>query len=151
APIQADPPSPGEEADQVEATNAVVSEVLARIKKAEHPVLWGGEVLQRLGLVGHFRALIEKSKLPYTTTLMAKGLVPETDFPKQFVGVYDSKFSRGDIKDVVEQSDCLVALGTILSDFYADITINSAERMVLAAGNAVRVGGTSYPNVPLER
>jgi indolepyruvate decarboxylase len=143
---------PGKEEDdeQKEATDAVVTEVLARIKAANHPVIWGGEMLQRLGLAEPFAALVKKSKLPYTTTLMAKGLLPETDFSEQFIGVYDSKFTRQDIKTVVEQSDCLLALGTILSDFYADIAINSADRMILAAGDAVRVAGSLFPNVPLK-
>ncbi len=150
-PLTPDPPTPEEEADQTAATNAVVTEVLNRINEARHPVLWGGEMLQRFGMADAFSQLVKKSKLPYTTTLMAKGLIPETSFPKQFIGVYDSKFARQDIKEVVEKSDCLVALGTILSDFYAEIAIASAEHMILAAGNAVRVAGCLYPNVPLQR
>jgi indolepyruvate decarboxylase len=150
-PLAPDPPRREDEQDQIAATKVGVSEVLAQIKKAQHPVLWGGEMLQRLGLADAFGSLVKKSKLPYTTTLMGKGLIPETSFPRQFIGVYDSKFARKDIKEVVEQSDCLIALGTILSDFYAEIAINSAERMILAAGSAVRVGGSLYPNVPLKR
>jgi indolepyruvate decarboxylase len=55
------------------------------------------------------------------------------------------------VKQVVEGSDCLLGLGTILSDFYGDIVAKSYDRMILAAGNGVRVGDYLYPNVPLDR
>jgi indolepyruvate decarboxylase len=151
SPLALPAPSPDEETEWTIATNAAADAVLALIKKAEHPVLWGGEMLARWGVAGTFRDLVKKSKLSYTTTLMGKGLIPETDFPDQFLGVYDSKFVQGKVKEVVEQSDLLVALGTIPSEFYADIVAASYDHMILAAGDAVRVARALYPNVPLDR
>ena len=149
--LEANPATKEEEDDQIAATNAVVTEVLASIKKAKHPILWGGEMLQRLGLADSFRKLVKISKLPYTTTLMGKGLIPETSFPQQFIGVYDSKFVREDIKKVVENTDCVLALGTIVSDFYAEIYVRNEQNIILAAGKAVNVRRSLYPNVPLNR
>jgi indolepyruvate decarboxylase len=147
------PPSDQQLRDQLTATSAVVKVVLERLANAKHSVLWGGEMLQRLGLMDDFRKLVQISGLPYTTTAMGKGIIGEDEFPDQFIGVYDSKFARHDIKDVVEQSDCLIALGTILSDFYTDIVLSSEARdsLILAAGNAVNVGRPIYTQVPLER
>jgi indolepyruvate decarboxylase len=65
--------------------------------------------------------------------------------------VYDSVFAPQDVRTVVEKSDCLLALGTILSDFYGAIVQKAYDRMILAAGNAVRVGSYVYPGVPLDR
>lgn len=139
--------------DQIAATDAVVKVIIDRVARARHPVLWGGEMLQRLGLADDFETLVQQAKVPYTTTLMGKGLIPENLFQDKFIGVYDSKFTRVDIKTVVEGSDCLIGLGTLMSDFYADIVVNSElhESLILAVGNAVHVGATLYTQVPLER
>jgi indolepyruvate decarboxylase len=151
--LKANPPTSMEEQDQIAATAAVVKVVLERVANAKHPVLWGGEMLQRLGLATYFQELVRLSRLPFTTTLMGKGLIAENEFPDQFIGVYDSKFTREDIKNVVEKSDCLIALGTIMSDFYSDIVLNSEahDSLILAAGTFVNVGRPLYTQVPLER
>ncbi|MCA9188949.1 MAG: thiamine pyrophosphate-binding protein [Pirellulaceae bacterium] len=131
------------------AADVAAKLIMEKIHHARRPVIWGGELLTRRKLVDLFRALVRQSGLPYTTTLMGKGLIAETEFADQFVGVYDSKFAPQDVRDVVEQSDCLLALGTIMSDFYADVVINSKDRMILASDDAVRIGPVLYPNVPL--
>ncbi len=144
-------PTPEEEQDMDAATDAAVSAVLERLGDASHPVLWGGEMLKRWRVVDQFEALVNTSGLPYTTTLMAKSLISETAFPAQFIGVYDSNFAPQRVKELVEGSDCLIGLGTIMSDFYRDIVLAAYDRMILAAGDAVRIGHAVYPNVPLAR
>ena len=142
------PRDPVTQQDYERAANVVVGEVMKRLRAAKHPVLWGGELLQRLGLEGLFEDLVKITGLPYTTTLLGKSLISE-DNP-HFIGVYDSKFAPPDTVKVVEGADCLLALGTILSDFYGDIVEKTHDRMILAAGGAVRVGPAVYPNVPLD-
>lgn len=144
APIE---PGPGEKADIERATAAAVAEVVARARRAKHPVLWGGEWLQRLRLGPLFAELVRLTGWPYTTTLLGKALIGENN--PHFMGVYDSGFAPADVKKVVEGTDCLIALGTILSDFYGPIVGKHFDQMILAAGRAVRVGDAVYPNVPL--
>lgn len=131
------------------ASRAAADVIGEKVRHAKYPVLWGGELLQRRGLVPFFDALVRQTGFPYTTTLMGKGLIPETKYPDQFIGVYDSKFAPASVRDVVENSDSLIALGTIMSDFYADIVINSHDRLVLASDDATRVGPALYPNAGL--
>src|SRR5262249_21147830 len=139
--------APGEEADIQRATEAAVGAVLARAREAKSPVLWGGEWLQRLRLQDEFEELIRRTGWTYTTTLLGKGPISERN--DHFIGGYDSAFAPADVRKVVEGTDCLIALGTILSDFYGPIVGRQFSRMVLAAGHAVRVGEAVYPNVPL--
>jgi len=139
------------------AARAAALRVQQRIAESEHPILWGGEELQRYRLEDQFEALVAATGLMYTTTLLGKSLLAESlpESPRQrrpeFIGVYDSKFAPHDVARVVENSDCVVALGTILSDFYGDIVAKSFDTMILAAGGAVRVGREVYPGVALER
>jgi TPP-dependent 2-oxoacid decarboxylase len=112
-------------------------------------VLWGGEELQRFKVADLFEQLVHSLKLPYSTTLLGKALVSERN--EYFVGVYDSKFAPSDTRQVIEGTDCLVALGTIPTDFYGDIVAKEYDRMILASGNGVRIGKAIFPNVPLDR
>jgi indolepyruvate decarboxylase len=148
-----------EEAVTGESVDAAVTAVIKRLIEAKSPVLWGGEELQRLNLEDKFEELIGLTGFKYSTTLMGKSLVRET--PKgdptrkrdEFIGVYDSVFAPSEVGKVFEKSDCVLALGTILSDFYGKIVrvTQSSGAMILAAGAAVRVGHAIYPNVPLDR
>ncbi|WP_434046807.1 MULTISPECIES: alpha-keto acid decarboxylase family protein [Sorangium] len=143
------PLAPDVEQDIEQSTSAAVATVLDLLGKAEHPVLWGGEELQRWGLQDAFEEIVELTHLPYATTLLGKAVISENN--PQFVGVYSSVYAPGDTIKVVEGSDCLFALGTILTDFYGAIVAKTYDRMILAAGGAVRVGRAVYPRVPLDR
>ncbi len=148
------------EAVVARSVDVAVARVLDRLRSAKSPVLWGGEELQRYaGLQDLFAELVDLTGLPYSTTLMGKSLLAEVDpeYPGQrrekFIGVYDSGFAPKEVKFVIEQSDCVLALGTILSDFYRDIhrKTEGTGALILAAGQAVQVDREAYPNTPLPR
>lgn len=139
------------------SVDAAVQATLAKLNQSKIKVLWGGEELQRFKLESAFETLIELTGLPYTTTLMGKSLVRETNGKKlerrpEFIGVYDSGFAPEAIRIKMNNADCVLALGTILSDFYGHIvqTTEKADSLILAAGSAVRVGRALYPNAPLD-
>jgi indolepyruvate decarboxylase len=146
-PLPAFAPDEASERDRRIATAKAAQAVIDRVRQARHPLLWAGEELQRQGLQDAFETLLKTTGLPYATTLLGKGVVSE-DNPG-FVGVYDSVWAPDDTRTVVEGSDCLLALGTIMTDFYGSIVAKSYDRMVLAAGDAVRVGRALYPQVAL--
>jgi indolepyruvate decarboxylase len=143
------PLEPQAEQDVAQSVRSAVAAVLERMSMAAHPVLWGGEELQRFGVADRFEQLVHALKLPYSTTLLGKALVSERN--EYFIGVYDSKFAPSDTRQVIEGTDCLVALGTIPTDFYGNIIAKEYDRMILAAGNGVRIGSALFPNVPLDR
>lgn len=143
-------PTPAEQFDDLagERVEAAVLRALAKLRAARCPVLWGGEELQRFGVQSYFEELVKLTGFPYSTTLLGKGLISE-DNP-HFIGVYDSIWAPHDTAHVIAQADCIFALGTIITDFYESIVIGDGfERMVLAAGGAVRIGTDVLPAVDL--
>jgi indolepyruvate decarboxylase len=136
--------------EQEAAAGAAATAILDRLERATRPVLWGGELLQRLQLEREFQTLVDALDIPYTTTLMGKGLISETDNARRFIGVYDSAFAPANIRQVVEDADCLIGLGTILSDFYGVVAKRAQDRLVIAARRSVQVMGNAYQNVPLD-
>jgi indolepyruvate decarboxylase len=130
-----------------DALRECLDEAVLRLGQAKSPILWGGEEIDRWGLQDEFLLLVKHSGLPYTTTLPAKSIVPETT--PGFVGVYDGRFARRETQAIVSQADFVVALGTAITDFIGDIVAKDYELMVLAASTGVRVGFHTYANISL--
>lgn len=85
-----------------------VSSAIDAILLAERPMAYVGEGIIYADAVSELKSFIELANLPVVSTLKAKGAFPE-DHPL-FVGV------RGDhVVDYLDQSDCIVALGSSLS------------------------------------
>jgi len=118
------------------------------ICKAKLPAILAGVEVQRFGLIEEFRVLLEVSGLPYATTLLGKSILPE-DHP-QFVGVYDSNLAPKVTRDLIEQSDALLTLGTILGVDHTPLVQASYGSMILATFEAFRIGYQRYSGVPLQ-
>jgi len=81
---------------------------------AERPVIMFGVELVRFGLQDLVMRFIEASGIPATVTLLDKGAIPEGH--DSFLGVYAGALGRDDVRAYVEGSDCLIMLGTLLTD-----------------------------------
>ena len=130
-----------------DALREAVQEAVARICRAKLPVLWGGEEIQRFGLQDSFEKLVAMTGLMYTTTLLGKAIISE-DNPA-FIGVYDSKYAPRETRMIVEASDCMVALGTTISDFIGEVVARDFPQMIVAVSNGLRIGFHTYPEIVL--
>jgi len=140
--------NPTAPASQPEALREAVSESVSRIQKAKQPVIWGGEEIHRFGLQDDFERLISTSQLPYATTLLGKSIISEDN--SRFIGVYDSKFAPTETRQIVETADCVIALGTTISDFIGDVVARDFGNMILAVQNGLRIGHHTYPDIVLD-
>ncbi len=106
-------PSPKE--SEPEALKEAVADVARTIANAKRPVFIPGVELIRRNLQGVFAKLTEKTKIPYVTMLLSKGLLSETH--DNFIGLYSGARSRPEVAKVVEESDCIIIIGEKLTDF----------------------------------
>ena len=141
------PLNPTTPASQPEALREAVCEALSRIQKSKNPILWGGEEIHRFGLQDDFENLISATDLPYATTLLGKSIIAEDN--SRFIGVYDGKFAPQETRQIVEASDCVIALGTTISDFIGDVVARDFANMILAVKNGLRIGYHTYPEIVL--
>lgn len=109
-PVKADKPVINNPAILEEA----LAESLEIIKSAKNPVIIGGVEIRRYGLENEFTELLEKSGFPYVTTILGKSIIDESH--PQFAGVYMGKMGADDVKELIEQSDCLIMLGVLMTD-----------------------------------
>jgi indolepyruvate decarboxylase len=125
-----------------------VSEVRTMLETAKRPVLLVGAELGRFGLEDQLLKLVERLNMPVASTLLGKSVIRE-DHPL-YVGVYGGLIGRDDVQQFVNGSDCLLILGTHLTDI-EDVSANSpliAEgRTVHATSDRVAVKHHRYENV----
>jgi indolepyruvate decarboxylase len=91
-----------------------VDETVKRIENARQPVLLLGVEIHRFGLQEEAVKLAEESGVPMAATMLGKGVVSETH--PQYMGLYEGAMGREDVTKYVEASDCVVMLGTFMTD-----------------------------------
>lgn len=91
-----------------------LSESIEFIKKAKNPVVLGGVEIKRYGLEKEFAEFLEKSGYPYVTTILGKSIIDESH--PQFAGVYMGKTGDETVQKLIENSDCTIIFGALMTD-----------------------------------
>ncbi len=125
------------------------AEIVGRIQRAQSPVLVVGVEVQRQRLSPRVVALAERLGIPVVTTFMGRGSFPD-DHP-QYAGTYLGPASRPGIRRLVEDSDCLLLLGALVSDTNMGVHISELDprRVIVAVSRRVEVGYHHYEKVSL--
>ncbi len=118
------------------------------ITGAKKPLIWAGVEILRHDLAPLLKEIIAASGIYYTTTTLGKTVLDED--PKNFIGTYSDAASVKHVLDIVKESDCIISLGTILTDDYLWFMENKYEYMVLASSNQIRAGYFKYEEVTMK-
>ena len=149
-PEQIRPYAPPPRTSDPEALAEAVKEAAARIGAAKRPVIIAGIELHRWGLQADAVALAEKAGIPIAATMLSKSVVSEVH--PLYVGLYEGALGRREVTEFVEQSDCLILLGVILTDI--DLGIFTAKldaaTSIYAASDDLRISHHHYHDVLLE-
>ena len=117
----------------------------------ERPVLLVGAEVHRFHLQEDVANLIERVNIPVAATLLGKSVIRE-DHPL-FIGVYGGLIGRDEVQKFVHESDCLIMLGSILTDL-EDLDPQSpvmrAGRTVHATADAIAIKHHRYEQVRFE-
>jgi indolepyruvate decarboxylase len=141
-------PRPAPEVDPG-ALDECAREVLDKVRAARAPVIMAGVEVRRYALEAQVAELARRLNAPVVTSFLARGLFAQE--PDVLAGTYLGKAGRAEVTQLVEQSDCLLLLGVIVSDTNfgvsaARVHLSSA---VQALGGEVRIGHHSYAGLPL--
>ena len=140
--------APVELASDAASLEAAVEAVWKLILAAKLPVFWLGVEIQRFGLQETMQKIIDASGMCFTTTSVGKTVLDEAQ--KQFVGTYAGPASPAVTRAVMNASDCILALGTIITDDYLNIMKSSFGKMTVVTDEETRVGYTYYRQVVLK-
>jgi indolepyruvate decarboxylase len=105
------------------ALQEAVDETVRRIEGARQPVIILGVEVHRFGLQDDVVRLAEVAGIPMAATMLGKGVVAETH--PLYMGLYSGALGREEITKYVEGSDCVLMLGTFMTDI--NLGIYTAE------------------------
>lgn len=97
------------------ALEQAVSAIIDRISRAKTACIIPGIFVGRYGFRELTTAVVNASGLPYVTMSMDKSVLDETN--PSYLGIYNGQLIYPDICEFVESCDCILAIGTIPSDF----------------------------------
>lgn len=131
----------------LEEALAETADVLLRSKS---PILWIGHEVHRYGLAPYILEFAEKHRLPIVSSLLGKTAI--TEYHPLFGGVYLGKLSRPEIFELVENCDCLLMLGVMVSDIETGIFTAKLdqEHKIEACTEGVKIGHHFYSKVPFD-
>ena len=105
--------------------------------------------MHRFGLGDELVAFAEKHQLPMCATLLGKSVVSEKH--PLYIGIYEGAMCREPIRRFVEESDCLLLMGTFMTDI--DLGIYTAKldfsKRILATSESLQIRHHHYQNVQL--
>jgi TPP-dependent 2-oxoacid decarboxylase len=96
------------------ALEEALEEAVRMINHARQPVILADVEVHRFGLQELLRALLEKANIPFASTILGKSVMSEQH--PLYLGVYEGAMGREDVREYVESSDCVVMLGTFMTD-----------------------------------
>jgi indolepyruvate decarboxylase len=144
-PFAVETPSPKSDP---QALHEALAESVAMLAKAKKPVILAGVELHRFKLIDQVVAIAEATNIPIAATLLSKSAVAENH--PLYLGVYGGAMSSDlAVREYVESADCVLMLGTFITDMNMGIYTAKLERkrVVLATTESVRVGYHRYENV----
>jgi len=97
------------EGSEAETLKEALAEATAIINKSKKPVIIAGIEIHRFGLQDELMELLDKTNIPFVTTILGKSVISETH--PLCIGVYEGAMGREAVREYVESSDCLILLG----------------------------------------
>ena len=91
-----------------------LEEAAELISTSKKPVIIAGVEVHRFGLREEVLKFAEKHKIPMCATILGKSVVSESH--PLYLGVYEGAMGRNEVQRFVEDSDCVILLGTFMTD-----------------------------------
>jgi indolepyruvate decarboxylase len=138
---------------QISSDPEVLAEAVAEAERwlnsCQRPAIVAGVEMHRFGLQDELLALAEGSQIGLTTTMLGKSVISETH--PLFVGLYEGAMGNSEVTQFVEQSDCLLLLGTFMTDINLGIYTAKLDpgKCIYATSEQLRIRHHHFHNVLL--
>jgi indolepyruvate decarboxylase len=127
---------------------AALDETWKMLAKAKKPIILAGVELHRFGLTDVAVKIAEKFNIPIAADLLSKSAVAENH--PLYLGVYGGAMSSDrHVREYVESSDCVLMLGTFITDMNLGIYTAKLDRSrtILATTESIKVCFHQYEDV----
>ncbi len=138
----ADPPS------DEERLHSCIAAIAGRLSAAMSPAILVDADADRFGVASELMELAEKVQADVAAINAAKAVIDETF--SRYLGIYNGKAGEPHVREAIETSDCLLAIGyrpieVTTGDFTASLPSNTIH----ARGHSMDVGDENYQVVTL--
>src|SRR5688572_2801495 len=143
--LPAELPVPESDPDTLKAA---LRETIALLAAAKRPVILAGVELHRFGLTDLAIKFAERFNIPIAADLLSKSTVAENH--PLYLGVYGGAMSSDPVvREYVESSDCVLMLGTFMTDMNLGIFTAKLDRArsILATSESIKVRYHQYADV----
>ena len=130
-----------------DALNEALNEAVRLVSASQRPVILAGVEIHRFGLQKQLLALAEGAGIPIATTMLGKSVISEAH--PLFIGVYEGAMGQETVTEFVEHSDCLLLLGTFMTDINLGIyTANlDPSKCIYVTSETLRISHHDYHGV----
>jgi len=147
---QAASPSVKKTASDPVVLESAVRAIAEAISASKTACILPGIIVARSGLKQEATAVVEASGLPFATMFMDKSVLDETH--PSYIGMYSGKLMNEEIRAFVEECDCLLGIGAMMTDansgaFTANI---DRQKFINIMPNSVRVGTAVYEDISMK-
>ena len=131
------------------AAAEAADEAASLIGSSQKPIIIAGVEIHRFGLQDKLLHLAEQTQIPIAATLLGKSVIRETH--SLYVGLYEGAMGRAEVTQFVEESDCLVLLGTFMTDINLGIYTANLDpaKCIYATSEQLRIHHHHYHGVML--
>jgi indolepyruvate decarboxylase len=132
-----------------ERLRSCITAVAERLSAATRPAILVDADAARFGVAADLMELAQKIQAPVAVINAAKSVIDES-FP-HYVGIYAGGGSEPHVQEIIERSDCLLAVGyRPIEVTTGDFTATLPAGTIHARGHAVDVGEENYQAVTLK-
>jgi len=133
-----------------ESLEKAVDAIVAALSRAKTACILPGLLANRAGLQNVVQSFVDASGLPFATMFTDKSALEERQ--PAYIGMYDGKLMDEDVREFVESCDCVVMIGSMLSDFNTGaFTANlEREKTIDIRHHRTDIGTKVYPNVEMK-
>ena len=140
-------PSTGGHVSDPDVLDAAVEDACNFINKSKKPVILAGVELHRFGYQDKLIRLVEEKRIPVVATLLGKSVIPESH--PLYLGIYEGAMGRKEVREFVEDSDCVIILGAFMTDVNLGIYTANLDRArsIYATSEKIAVRYHTYEDV----
>jgi indolepyruvate decarboxylase len=133
-----------------DALKEALEEAVAMLNAARQPVILADVEIHRFGLQETLLRLAERANIPIASTILGKSVVGE-EHPL-YLGVYEGAMGREEVRQYVEESDCVLLLGVFMTDVNLGIYTARLEmaRAIYATSEKLTIRFHTFEDVMLE-
>lgn len=126
---------------------AALTEAQETINAARKPVILADVEVHRFGFQDQLLRLVQKTGIPVAATVLGKSVIGEQH--PLYIGVYEGALGREDVRQYVESSDCVIMLGSFMTDINLGIYTAHLDpaRSIYATSEKLSIGYHNYEDV----